>query len=77
MGQTFHRRKPAPQAHEAIKVLDVHMRIENMSRRTLARKSGVAEKTLADWWRGKYDPHVSMLEAALNVFELRLKVGAQ
>lgn len=70
------RHRPATHAHEAIKALDAQCRIEGMSRRQLALKSGVPERTLADWWYGKSDPHVSLLEATLNVFKLRLKVGA-
>lgn len=71
------RNRPAATAHECIKVLDVHLRVAGMSRRALAKKSGVPERTLADWWYGKGDPHVALLEAALGVFELRLKVAAK
>lgn len=71
------RGRPSDKAHEAVKVLDVHMRINNMSRAELARKSGVATRTLADWWYGRYPPNVFLLDCALNVFGLRLKVGAK
>lgn len=71
------RNRPAATAHEAIKVLDVHLRVAGMSRDALARKIGVGERTVADWWLGKGDPHVALLEAALSVFNLRLKVAAK
>lgn len=71
------RSRPAAAAHEAVKVLDVHLRAAGMSRRALSNKSGIPERTLADWWYGKGDPHVAFLEAALGVFELRLKVAAK
>lgn len=71
------RHRPAKHAHEAIKILDVQMRTEGMSRRALAKKSGVPERTLADWWYGRGSPDIFAVECALAVFDLRLKVGGK
>lgn len=71
------RHRPSANAHESVKVLDAWLRVEGMSRRALSKKSGVPERTLADWWYGKGDPHVALLEAALGVFDLRLKVASK
>lgn len=68
------RHKPVASAHDEVKILDVHCRIASISRRELAKRSGVPERTLADWWYGA-DPHVSLLKAALGVFGLKLKVS--
>lgn len=67
---------PHPKAHEAIKVLNVHLKLAGMSRRQLSKLSGVGEATLNTWWAGKCGPHVYQLEQALKVFGLRLKVAA-
>lgn len=77
MTTTKVRARPSTTAHEVIKVLDVHMRATGMTRQTLAKKSGVSERALTNWWCGKVDPCVALLEAALGVFELRLKVAAK
>lgn len=71
------RHRPAKNAHEAIKILDVQMRVEGMSRRELAKRAGVPERTLADWWYGRGDPHLSLVEAALGVFNMRFKVSGR
>ena len=76
MTSTRLRKGPSKLAHETVKVLDAHMRVEGMSRRQLAKLAGVHERTLADWWYGKGSPNVFMLEACLNVFHLRLKASA-
>src|SRR5690348_15436447 len=69
------RHKPVKHAHDAIKTLDVFMRTEGMSRREVARLSGVPERTLADWWYGRGTPDLFSVEAALGVFGAGLKVS--
>lgn len=77
MSSPLARGRPNPKAHEAVKVLDVHCRLSGMSRRQLAKKSGIPERTLADWWYAKGDPHLFLIESALAVFDLRLKVSGK
>lgn len=77
MPHALSRGRPNPKAHEAIKVLDIRCRISGMSRRELAKRSGVPERTLADWWYAKSDPHLFLIESALAVFDLRLKVSGK
>lgn len=69
------RHRPAKNAHEAIKILDAQMRVEGMSRRELAKRAGVPERTLADWWYGRGSPDIFTVECALSVFGLRLKAS--
>lgn len=69
------RKRPAPKAHDVIKTLDVFMRTEGMSRRELARLSGVPERTLADWWYAKGDCRLLLVDAALGVFGATMKVS--
>lgn len=71
------RGRPAANAHEAIRVIDVHMRAVNMSRDMLAKKSGVSDRALEKWWNGKVHPRVMLLEAVLGVFDLKLKVTSK
>lgn len=65
---------PADNAHEVVKRLHLELLAEHKSMFWLARKSGIGKKTLQDWWRAKRNPTVMNLEAALNVFGLKLKV---
>jgi transcriptional regulator with XRE-family HTH domain len=72
-----HDPKPSPKAHELIKIIYVQMQIEGMNRTELARRSGVPMRTLNDWWRARHSPDLHLVEAALGVFDLKLKVSGK
>lgn len=72
MPQPHNRARPVPQAHPVIHLLDMQMRTQQMSVYELARITGISRRTLCDWWHGA-DPRLSLVEAALNVFDLTLK----
>lgn len=70
------RLAPHPLCHDAIKIMDVELRLKNKTRKWLAAKSGVGERTLEEWWTGKRDPRISLVESCLQVFDMRLKPSA-
>lgn len=66
---------PAPNTHWTMQLIYVHMMAEHMTRKELARQSGVSEGFIIDLWRGRYrNPKIGMIEALLGVFDLSFKV---
>lgn len=68
------RKPPVETVHEAVKVMDVHLRLARMSLQELADKAGVSRATIHGWRSGTYTPTLLSLEACLQVLGLRLKV---
>lgn len=65
--------RPVETAHHLVKFLDLHRRLERLTRNELAHRAGLGKNTLNDWWMGKKAPDLRSLELALEVFGYELK----
>lgn len=67
---------PVRNAHPLVHLLHRQLLIERMSQRELARRTGIARRTLSDWWLKGAVPNIMNMDACLQVFNLKLKAGA-
>lgn len=67
------RQGPVESADPLLHFIDLHLRLNNMSRRELAQRAGYPLNTLTDWWRGQYAPKVTQLRVCMKVIGYDIK----